>query len=326
MKKFFKLIPTLLIALGALSACTTSGGTSKVDNSKVKAVELDVNYLSLQQGDTAKLTPTITYKDDVEVKVDTEWRSNNTKVVTVSDDGEIVAVGGGNASVVFLAGYKSAACTIKVAKDDEGIPDPLPDEDEQEGFKLTIKSSSATIAVGGSFAIKATTTENGEPVEEVVTFTSENENIATVDASGLVTGRSEGYTRIKVQARTSILYCEITVSDEGGEEEDDDKTVEIYFFIDYNNIDFEDTTGKRMLAHFYWYPDQPLKNCSDVPADPLDSAHPTSDFPYFIGWSTHTIIDSKDQLWNMDTDVPGPKTALYLYGIWAAVPKGDFNL
>ena len=47
-------------------------------------------------------------------------------------------------------------------------------------------------------------------------------------------------------------------------------------------------------------------------------------FPYFIGWSTHPIIDTKDNLWdlNRDTvaDLPMVSYTVILYGQWMDVP------
>lgn len=43
-------------------------------------------------------------------------------------------------------------------------------------------------------------------------------------------------------------------------------------------------------------------------------------FPNFLGWSSHTIIDSEEDLWDFETDMilSGERTYLYLYGIWVA--------
>ena len=90
------------------------------------------------------------------------------------------------------------------------------------------------------------------------------------------------------------------------------------------DINMEDETGTKRLAMFNWYQNEPLTN-APVPANPKDSDAPDPAFPYFIGWSSHSIIDSKEQLWKMDTDTPGSVYVLYIFGIWADVPVGEFN-
>ena len=108
-------------------------------------------------------------------------------------------------------------------------------------------------------------------------------------------------------------------SSEGEEEKDYD--CEIFFFIDYNNIDENDETGTKLIRHFEWYTDKPLALSGKVPQNPTHPLDPA--FPYFVGWSSHTIIDSLDDLWKMDTDVVGSAHFLYLYGIWSDVPSGS---
>ena len=106
------------------------------------------------------------------------------------------------------------------------------------------------------------------------------------------------------------------------DEDDEDKQCTVYFFIDYNNIDENDTTGTKLLAKFKWYGDRPISESGKVPANPTQSMDPA--FPYFIGWSNHTIIDTKDDLWDINSDVIGNGYYFYLYGIWSDVSAGEF--
>ena len=113
----------------------------------------------------------------------------------------------------------------------------------------------------------------------------------------------------------------INVSDE-----DFAKNISVYFFIDYNNVDTSDTTGTKLLAQFKWYADRPISQSGLVPTNINDSKAMDPAFPYFIGWSSHTIIDTKNDLWNMDTDLIGSSLSfIYFYGIWSDVPQGGFT-
>ena len=111
--------------------------------------------------------------------------------------------------------------------------------------------------------------------------------------------------------------------DPGDDDEDDGKECTVYFFIDYNNIDENDKTGTKLLAKFKWYGDRPISESGLVPSNPTQAMDPA--FPYFIGWSNHTIIDTKDDLWNMTSDVIGNGYYFYLYGIWSDVSVGEFT-
>ena len=110
--------------------------------------------------------------------------------------------------------------------------------------------------------------------------------------------------------------------DTGDEDDDEDKQCTVYFFIDYNNIDENDKTGTKLLAKFKWYGDRPISESGLVPANPTQAMDPA--FPYFIGWSNHTIIDTKDDLWDINNDVIGNGYYFYLYGIWSDVSGGEF--
>ena len=111
----------------------------------------------------------------------------------------------------------------------------------------------------------------------------------------------------------------------------------VYFFIDSNNVDANDPTatkdpttgevtvpGTKLLAQFKWYGDKPLSESGKVPTNPTTAMDPA--FPYFIGWSSHTIIDTKNDLWTMDQDLIGSSLSfIYFYGIWSDVAQGGFT-
>ena len=113
-----------------------------------------------------------------------------------------------------------------------------------------------------------------------------------------------------------------TPTDPEGEDDDEDKQCTVYFFIDYNNIDENDKTGTKLLAKFKWYGDRPISESGLVPANPTTPMDPA--FPYFIGWSNHTIVDTKDDLWDINNSVIGNGYYFYLYGIWSDVSGGEF--
>lgn len=56
------------------------------------------------------------------------------------------------------------------------------------------------------------------------------------------------------------------------------------------------------------------------PDTPTNAMATDPAFPNFLGWSSHTIIDNEEDLWDFETDMilSGERTYLYLYGIWTA--------
>ena len=324
MKKNRLVFLASILALAGLAGCNKNdiNGISENDL-KVTSVTLDVSYQKLEVGESLTLTPTISYKDDQEVECYKEWKTSNSKVATVSDAGMVLALKTGRAAITFIAGYKSASCSIEVPSTDIYVDPTTPEEGEetQPGeFTIKINSKNITLKTGATYQLTATTSEPAN-----VSWSSSDEAVATVSQSGLVTAKAEGVATIHATSNGKSVSCEVTVTDEQQEvlPEDEDMTVHIYFFIDYNNVDEEDTTGKKLLTHFWWYEDKPIAESGKVPANPTTA--PTPDFPYFAGWSNHAIIDSKDGLLDLTTykvSDDGSRQFLYIYGIWTDVQGG----
>ena len=321
MKKI-RLVLASILALVGLAACNQNNAQKINENDlKVTSVSLDIPYKKMEVGESFTITPTISYKNEQEVSVYQEWKSSNPRVISV-ENGLVTALKTGRAAVTFIAGYKSASCSIEVAGNDIYVdPTGGDDNDNTEPGTFTIKISAQSIGLttGDSYQLSATTSE-----EAAVSWTSSDESIATVSQNGMVTANKEGTVTIHATSNGKSVSCEVTISDEQQElPHDDDMTVHIYFFLDYNNADEEDTTGQKLITHFWWYEDKPIAESGKVPADPKNS--PTPDFPYFAGWSNHPIIDSKDKLLDLATykvEDDGSRSFLYIYGIWTDVQGG----
>ena len=321
MKKI-RLVLASILALVGLTACNQNNAQKINENDfKVTSVSLDIPYKKMEVGESFTLTPTISYKNEQEVSVYQEWKSSNPRVISV-ENGLVTALKTGRAAVTFIAGYKSASCSIEVAGNDIYVdPTGGDDNDNTEPGTFTIKISAQSIGLttGDSYQLSATTSE-----EAAVSWTSSDESVATVSQNGMVTANKEGTVTIHATSNGKSVSCEVTISDEQQElPHDDDMTVHIYFFLDYNNADEEDTTGQKLITHFWWYEDKPIAESGKVPADPKNS--PTPDFPYFAGWSNHPIIDSKDKLLDLATykvGDDGSRSFLYIYGIWTDVQGG----
>lgn len=322
MKKFRLILASILAFVGLASCDVQETGIVSENDLKVTSVTLDIAYQKMEVGQSITLIPTITYKDGQEVDVYQEWRSSNDKVACVNNEGDVTALKAGRAAITFIAGYKSASCSIEVLGNDIYV-DPnggnTSSEPQPGEFTIRINAQNITLKTGDSYQLNVTTSE-----EASVSWSSSNEEVASVTQNGLVTALKEGSATIHATSNGKSVSCEVTVSDEQQElPHDDEMTVHIYFFLDYNNADEDDTTGKKLLTHFWWYEDEPIAKSGKVPADP--TTPPTPDFPYFAGWSNHPIIDSKDKLLDLSTYKvidDGSRQFLYIYGIWTDVQGG----
>ena len=343
MKKNIKVVfaSLAMLTLG-LSACSNVSPSifQKTDPNAiyVSSVTLDIEYISMDISETFDISATVTMMEGYEeVEYQSFWKSSRPNVVKVesSEKGKatVTTLSAGTASISYIAGYKMASCTIVV---NGGNSDPTHEEEQPEEVGVTLSAASKTISVGDTFLLIATTNDGSS-----VSWSTANEqkddpestlHVASVDENGLVTAISAGTIDVVATSGEKSAKCKITVNDpsivpvdpEDPEEEDDEKSCTVYFFIDYNNIDEKDETGKKLLKKFRWYGNVPLSQSGLVPANPTSEDAPDPAFPNFIGWSSHTIIDSVNDLWNLESDLIGNEYFFYLYGIWSDVTPGGF--
>ena len=299
----------------------------------VTNVTLSEEYHELDVDESFTLTPTISYKDDKVVSVTTRWLSSNSRVATVNDNGLVTALKSGTAYISYLAGLKKATCEVKVLGDEPVTPvgpdDPTPGPSD---FTISLNYNEASLLPTEELTLTATTS-----IEAAVSWTVDDASVVSLSATTgntiTVTAESEGGATVTATANGVKARCVINVTDE-----DYTKNISVYFFIDYNNVDINDPTaiedpitheksgGTKLLAQFKWYGDRPISESGKVPSDITDARRMDPAFPYFIGWSSHTIIDTKNDLWDMEHDLIGSSLSfIYFYGIWSDVAQGGFT-
>lgn len=265
----------------------------------------EITYLALNKKDiylTPGSTEQLAYQTmPSDVTIQAAWSSSDESVAIVSEYGNVTAKAVGDAVVTISYKEFSDTCTIHVS-----------DEPYVPVFTMTISDELATLTVGQTKQLSVT-----KSAPATVSWRSNNNTVAKVDENGLVTAQSEGNARIIASANGVEVSCAVSVV--SGEEEEGHK-VTVFFFIDYNNAFMDDETGEYLLMKLEWRSEKLITVKPDNPTKAPDPA-----FPYFVGWSTHTIIDSKADLWDFSKDVVryGIYT-LKLYGIWSDVE--DFNL
>lgn len=229
------------------------------------------------------------------------WESSNPNVVMVNSEGLITAIQSGTSNIT--ATYEEYVASITVTVKD----------DAPEIFSIKLNTTNLAMVVGEKVLLEATTSS---PCD--ITWRSDNEVVASVDQNGYVRAIKAGKAGIIAEAKGKTAQCFVEVSDGS----DEDKDVDVFFYLDYNNVDEEDSN--KLIASFKWYQNVPLIGCPDIPQDLDSSLASDPAFPYFIGWSSHTIIDSKDDLWDIENDVISGTYHMNLYGIWSDIPKEEF--
>lgn len=330
MKKIKLLFVSSLLMLAPLTGCSdiSNPNPRPSSGSDVKSVKMDVEYMKLEVGQTLQLNPTIEYYDGIVIEnIYKQWMTSNSKVALVSQTGFVEVVGSGRCTITYLVGLTgSASCVIEVPYDEDVDPTPGPGPTPEPGkYAIYVSQVSAELAFDETLQLTATQ-YNGE--YDVTWSVTSGGSIVTVSQNGLVTaGRVAGTATVTASANGESSSCTITVKDD--EDDESGKTVKFYFFIDYNNVDEKDKTGKKLLAEFRWYPDRPVSQSGLVPANP--TVAPTNEFTHFIGWSYRAVVDESKYLIDVnswphkietgDTDTfdLSSRTYVYIFGIWSDV-------
>ncbi len=182
--------------MATITAMTPNGKTAScIVNVTVLVTDvlLDKEAVVLEMGDTDILTATV-LPDNASDKTVT-WSSSNPAVATVDDQGKITALDLGEAIITATCGGKSASCTVTV------IPTSV------ESIEI---DKSAEIAIGESLTLTATLLPE-TVTDKTITWTSANPAIATVDASGSITGVALGEVIITASCGPVSATCTVTV-------------------------------------------------------------------------------------------------------------------
>ena len=176
--------------------------TVKVSIMPVASITLNITEKTLEEGETVNLTASVLPANASNKSL--AWTSSDENVATVDANGLVTAVKEGTATITAKANdgsNVSAKCTIKVK-----APVVL-----VEG--ITLNATEQTHTVGETFALTASVLPENA-TNNSLAWTSSDENVATVDANGLVTAVKEGTATITAKANDGSnvsASCTITV-------------------------------------------------------------------------------------------------------------------
>ena len=153
-------------------------------------------------GATVQLTATVLDQhENVMADATVTWSSDDEAVATVDDAGLVTAVGNGTAQITARAGDASGTAAITVTQ-------PV-------ATTITIEPTAHTLeAIGATVQLTATVLDQHEKVMEdaAITWSSDDEAVATVDDAGLVTAVGNGTAQITAQSGDASSMASITVS------------------------------------------------------------------------------------------------------------------
>lgn len=168
-------------------------------SSLVKEITLNQTSLNLKEGEVFQLTAVVT-PADASNKI-LEWTSTNPGVASVDENGKIVALKQGSATISAKTtdgSNISANCVVKVIKTVAGI---------------SLNITSASLSEGQTIQLTATISPETAD-NKSLRWESSNENIAVVSDNGLVTAKSQGEATIMVKSTDGsnvTATCDIKV-------------------------------------------------------------------------------------------------------------------
>lgn len=174
--------------------------TVKEDKVAVTGVKLNSTSLSLTEGDSYQLKATVSPINATNQNV--TWKSSNSNVADVDQEGLVAAVKAGTATITVTTedGNKTATCTVTVKADKVAVAD------------VTLNRTSLSMKVKETFLLKATISP-ADATNQNVKWESSDSSVADVDQNGLVGALKEGTAIITVTTEdgNKKAHCVVTV-------------------------------------------------------------------------------------------------------------------
>jgi uncharacterized protein YjdB len=190
-----------------------------------------IDSVTLTEGEEVTLTGTVSPITRLDKTI--TWVSSDEAVFTVSN-GVITAVGAGSATLTATSGDVTEIITVTV---EAAIPDAT---------GITVTESSVDLKKGETAQISAALTP--AEAEGTITYTSSNETIVTVDATGKITANAKGEATIIVAFEDFSETITVTVTEDTTEPGDETDPVTEPGDDEDNNSTLWITVGSATLG------------------------------------------------------------------------------
>ncbi len=182
-----------------------ASGTASITVSEPMATRITITPSSRTLeaiGETVQLMATVRdQRNNVMTGQTVTWSSGDDAVATVSEEGLVTAVSNGMVDITAQSGSLSSTATISVSE-------PVPTTIVIDPTSATLESIGETVQLT---ALVLDQRENTMP-DAMVTWSSGDESVATVDEDGLVTAVDNGMVDITAQSDEAMESVTITVS------------------------------------------------------------------------------------------------------------------
>ena len=201
-------VTALNAGTATITVTTEDGNKTATCNVTVTAPAAPIEVTGISLKTTTEIaiggteTLTVTY-DPVDANTGKEvtWSSSDETVAKVDANGKVTGLKAGTATITATSKTKSsitASCTVTV----KAVP----------VTGITVTPATATLQINGTTTLSYTVSPS-DATDKTVSWSSDNTNVATVDANGKVTGVAEGTATITVTTTdgNKTATCLVTV-------------------------------------------------------------------------------------------------------------------
>lgn len=174
------------------------GETFEVDvtvETSIKKVTLDETNIEMAKGEEKTISATVEPSDTTMSK-ELTWESSNPDVVTVDENGKIEAISGGRATITATS-VNGVSASLNVV-----VNVPI--------TNATINKESLTMNKGTEEQLEVTI-EPSDATDQEITWTTDDDEVATVDENGKVTAVGAGETTITAKVGSFTLTTDVEV-------------------------------------------------------------------------------------------------------------------
>ncbi|MFP4597253.1 MAG: Ig-like domain-containing protein [Persicimonas sp.] len=175
----------LIVALGMPSCALYEDAEALDQTLAVDDLEISPNPVRLELFQTTRVTATMYDRGDNELEgLEVDWSSSNESIATIDEDGNVEGLSTGDTTITARVGQQEASATVVVYT-------PV--------NRVEVEPDEAEVDIGGRLELSATAygEDDSELSARTVEWSSADEDIATVDADGRVTGVAEGQATIR---------------------------------------------------------------------------------------------------------------------------------
>lgn len=197
-----------LVTIVPVLAVCSSGTTAVIDPPStpvVTSVTVSPTSASLTVGATQALAATVKDQSGNVMSGQTvAWSTDSPGIALVNSAGVVTGVGAGAATITATSSGKTGTSTVAVSA---GTPTPVV-------TTVTIAPATASVAVGATVSLSASVKDaQGNVMQgQTVTWITSNASVATVSASGIVTGVATGPATITATSSGKSGTASVTVT------------------------------------------------------------------------------------------------------------------